>query len=308
LRSTNRKKLRYAQRLIRLLRFVSRLPLPLIHALGILAGSLLWLLPNQQRHIAHTNLTLCFPQLRAAGRRRLLRQSLVETGKTMLELGPLWCWPGTRVLQKIRSVSGEHGWQQAFAGNRGAIIVTPHLGAWEVAGLYIASRYPLTAMYRPSRLGATLDEFIKHARERLGGQYVPAETGGVRAVFQALRRHEVVGILPDQDPDRDSGMFAPFFAQPAFTMVLVSRLALKYQVPVFLIYAQRLARGHGYALHFEKLPEPIRGADLAASVATLNRAVEQAVRRQPQQYLWTYKRFKKRPPGSSKLYQKPSRR
>jgi KDO2-lipid IV(A) lauroyltransferase len=163
-------------------------------------------------------------------------------------------------------------------------------------------------MYRPSRLGETLDSFIKQARERLGGHYVPTDANGVRALFQALRRHEVVGILPDQDPDKESGLFAPFFAQPAFTMVLVSKLAMKYQVPVFLIYARRLPRGRGYALHFEPVAEGIGGADLEESVARLNLAVEQAVRQLPDQYLWSYKRFKTRPPGMPKLYQKAARR
>jgi KDO2-lipid IV(A) lauroyltransferase len=284
-----------------LLRLTALLPLPLTHAIGALLGWLLWRIPSAPRRIAARNLALCFPELTPTERDRLLRRNLMETGRGLLELGPLWLWPGQRVLALVRgSVAGEEALAATVRQQRGAILLTPHLGAWEMAGLYYSSRHPLTILYRPSRLG--LDELSVRGRGRVGGKVVATDARGVRALFTSLRNGEILGILPDQDPGEESGVFAPFFGIAANTMTLVSRLALKTGVPVFLTWAERLPRGRGYALHLRVLPEVTAAASLEVSAAALNQGVEAAVRSLPAQYLWVYKRFKTRPPGEAKLY------
>ncbi|MDG4552183.1 MAG: lysophospholipid acyltransferase family protein [Candidatus Contendobacter sp.] len=284
-----------------LLRLTARLSLPVAHASGAALGWLLGRIPNPMRRVAARNLALAFPEMAVAARVRLLRDNLVETGKLVLELGPLWLWPGARVLALAQgAAAGEEALAEAARRKRGAILLTPHLGAWEMAGLYYSSRYPLTILYRPSRLG--LDELSVRGRGRLGGQVVATDARGVRALLTALRHGEILGILPDQDPGLESSVFAPFFGIAASTMTLVSRLALKTGVPVFLTWAERLPRGRGYVLHLWALPEVTAAATLETSVAALNRGVEAAVRTLPAQYLWIYKRFKTRPPGESKLY------
>ena len=284
-----------------LLRLTARLPLPVAHAIGATLGWLLWRVPNDPRRIAARNLVLVFPDMPVADRNRLLRQNLMETGKLLLELGPLWLWPGARVLALAREpVVGEDALAAAARQKRGAILLTPHLGAWEMAGLYYSSRHPLTILYRPSRLG--FDELSRQGRGRLGGKVVATDARGVRTLLTSLRNGEILGILPDQDPGDEGGVFAPFFGIAASTMTLVSRLALKTGVPVFLTWAERLPRGRGYALHLWTLPEVTAAASLEASVAALNRGVEAAVRTLPAQYLWAYKRFKTQPPGEAKLY------
>ncbi len=285
-----------------LLRLLARLPLPVLHGFAVLPGWLAWLIPNGRRRIAAANLAACFPDWDAATRHRLLRRNLVETGKLFLELGPLWQWDGRRVLDLIVSVEGEEAWRAALAQGRGLIGITPHLGSWEIAGLYISSRYPTTILYRPSPSRLDIDPLISAARGRLGARMTPTDAAGVRTLFQALKAGEVVGILPDQDPGREAGVFAPFFGQPANTMTLVSRLAMKHQCPVYLGYAERLPRGRGYRFHLEPLPAVVSEGPLEASVAAVNAAVEKAVRQLPEQYLWTYKRFKTRPPGAPALY------
>ncbi|QQS53774.1 MAG: lysophospholipid acyltransferase family protein [Candidatus Competibacteraceae bacterium] len=287
--------------IIGLLRLTSLLPLPLTHLIGVWVGSLLRWIPNDLRRIASRNLALVFPEMADVDRDRLLRDNLMETGKLLLELGPLWLWPGARVLALVRgSVTGEEALAAAARQQRGAILLTPHLGAWEMAGLYYSSRHPLTILYRPSRLG--LDDLSVRGRGRVGGKVVATDTRGVRTLLTSLRNGEILGILPDQDPGDEGGVFASFFGIAASTMTLVSRLALKTGVPVFLTWAERLPRGEGYALHLRALPEVSVAASLEESAAALNRGVEAAVRSLPAQYLWAYKRFKTRPPGESKLY------
>ena len=284
-----------------LLRLTSLLPLPLTHAIGILIGSLLWWIPNDLRRIASRNLVLTFPEMPVADRECLLRRNLWETGKLLLELGPLWLWRGERVLALVRgAVADEEALTDTVRRRRGAILLTPHLGAWEMAGLYYSSRHPLTILYRPSRLG--LDELSVRGRGRLGGKVVATDARGVRSLLTALRDGEILGILPDQDPGDEGGVFAPFFGISASTMTLVSRLTRNTGAPVFLTWAERLPRGRGFALHLRALPEVTAAGSLEESAAALNRGVEAAVRSLPAQYLWAYKRFKTRPPGEPKLY------
>lgn len=284
-----------------LLHTTAKLPLPLAHAVGSGLGWLLWRIAgNPVRIIAERNLALCFPELPHHERTALLRRNLQETGKLLFELGSLWLWPGERVLNLVSEpIAGEEMLAEVVHQKTGAILLTPHLGSWEMAGLYYSSRYPLTILYRPSRLG--LDDMSRQGRGRLGGKVVATDPSGVRALLAALRDGEVLGILPDQDPGPEGGVFAPFFGIPASTMTLVSRLALKTKVPVFLTWAERLPHGRGFRLHLRDLPEVTAAQSLVESTAALNYGVEAAVRSLPAQYLWAYKRFKTRPPDAPEL-------
>lgn len=292
-----------------LLRLIAALPLPWVHRLGAFCGWLLWRIPNNRsRRIAERNLELCFPEQSLAERNRLLRQSLMEAGKGLLELGPLWLWPRERVLQLIqKAVVGEETLAGAVNDKRGVILIAPHLGSWEMAGQYYSSRYAMTLLYRPSRL-MEFDILSCRGRSRMGGRLVATNIGGMRALLMALRRGEVLSILPDQDIGSDEGediagrVFAPFFGIAASTMTLASRLARKTGALAILTWAERLPRGQGYILHLRALPEIVEAVTLAESVVALNRGVEMAIRTLPEQYLWAYRRFRTRPPGEARIY------
>jgi len=283
-----------------LLRLMVRLPLPLLHGIGAVLGWLSWLVPNPNNSVTRRNLELCFPTLTPAARRTLARRTLIETGKALLETPLLWLAPGERVLELVREVRGLELVERGLAAGRGVIVVSPHLGNWELCGLYLA-RYGITSLYRPPRKQA-LESLIRIARERLGATLVPTDARGVRALYQALARGGMIGILPDQDPRDEAGAFAPFFGVPAKTMTLLPRLAQKSGAPVLFTFAERLPRGRGFRLHFLPAPAGIHSADIATAVRALNQGVEQCVRMAPEQYQWAYKRFRTRPEGEAPLY------
>ena len=284
-----------------LLRVFSRLPLPVSHVLGTVIGWGLILLPNELRRAARVNIPLCLPELGGAQQRRLLRESLIETGKVFCETGALWHWPAQRLMALVKSISGEEQVKAALAQGKGVIFAAPHLGSWEMMGLYGSTRFPVTSLFRPPRL-AELGALVRRSRERLGATLVPVDAGGVRALYQSLARGETVGILPDQDPGPGKGRFAPLFGVQANTMTLLSRLAIRTGAPVFICYAARLPGGRGYRIHFLPAPAEINQEPLARSVAILNRALESLIRQQPAQYQWGYKRFRTRPDGEATLY------
>jgi KDO2-lipid IV(A) lauroyltransferase len=277
------------------------LPLPLLHAIGVFPGVMLILLPNQLRHAARVNLARCFPELSAGQRRSLLYRCLIETGKTLLETGALWLRPAQRVLGLIRQVDGLEHVEQAQALGRGLILATPHLGAWEVAGLYCAAHYDITCLYRPLRI-AGLEDLVNRARSRAGGHYVPANARGLRTLFKTLEEGGTVAMLPDQEPKSGTGVFAPFFGIPALSMVFLSRLSAKNGTPIVFVWCERLGWGRGYQLHFRQPPELAYARELESSVTGINQAVESCIRECPAQYQWGYRRFRSRPAGEAPFY------
>ncbi len=284
-----------------LLRLLSLLPLRLAHVLGALLGNFFWWLPTQLHRVTAINVRHCFPELSTSAQAALIRVNLNETGKTLLEVGPLWFWEKQRLLDLFVHISGEDAVQRALRKQRGVIFAGPHLGSWELVGAHLSHHYAVTTMYRPPRL-RELEALMVASRERFGAHLVPTTAAGVRNLFQVLEQGGCVGILPDQDPGEGSGAFAPFFGQQAYSMTLLSRLARKTHAAVFFVYAQRLPQAAGYHLHFVPAHPDIAHADAEIAARHLNAGVETCVRALPEQYQWGYKRFKTRAAGDAAMY------
>lgn len=290
-----------AQLITGLLRLSAALPWSVNRALGTALGGFLAYTPNPLRRHSAVNLRLCLPELSARERRRLLHRSLIETGRTALEAGPLWLWPGPCIRALMGPVLNVEPVEAAIRSGRGVILATPHLGSWEMAGHFCSTRWGITTLYRPPRLRA-LDGLLRHSRERFGAHMVPTDARGVRSLFETLAKGGVVGMLPDQDPGQGGSVFAPFFGISTNSMVLLGRLARKTGASVFFGYCERLPGTQGYRFHFLPAPDGIDDADPQVAATAMNRGVEACVRALPEQYQWSYRRFRKRPPGEPRLY------
>ncbi len=278
-----------------LLRANARLPLPFNHALGMLIGTAFTWLPNKRIYTCRTNIRRCFPELSRREQNRMIRGAMRHAGRAIVEAGRMWARPPADNIALLRSIEGEELIQQALDQGRGVILATPHLGNWELAGSYVSSKYPLTIMYRPP-LMTGLDDMIHEGRESSGGKYVPADGTGVRAQLKALNNSELIGLLPDQVP-AEGGIVAPFFGLPALSMTLLSNLARKTNAVVIFTVVERLSWARGYRMKFLPPDEAITTADIDESVARVNAQVEKCILLCPDQYLWTYKRFKNTTPG-----------
>lgn len=287
---------------ILVLGILALLPLKWAQSLGARFGRSQYKKPNSKL-AANTrrNIELCFPELEPDKREELIVASLAETGRSMAEMGMSWLWSPERSLKNIRAVNGEELITETLAAGRGIILIAPHLGNWEVLNLYLSNRYPFTAMYKPPRL-KLMDDLIKRMRARLGSRMAPANASGVRMVMKALKRAEMVGILPDQEPDAPSGVFAPFFGVDALTMKLLPQLARQTKAKVVCGYAERLPDGEGFAIYFREAEAGLDDKDLEQAAAAMNRSVEACVRALPSQYQWEYRRFSQRPEGQPRRY------
>jgi len=279
-----------------LLTVTSWLPLGINHALGALLGRLLALIPNDARRVTRINLARCLPELSDEQRRQLERTSLVEMVRSGLELGPMWLWRQSRCLKLIRNVHGEALLDQAMAAGNGVILVIPHIGMWELIGIYGSSRFAMTSLYRPPRLQG-LDSVMRHGRERFGATLVPTDAQGIRHLYKALSHGELIAILPDQEPRWGNGVFAPFFGLQAYTATLLPRIANKSRATMLLAWAERLPGGRGFDLHFAAVADDCQAADPVRATTAINAEVERCARALPGQYQWHYRRFRTRPEG-----------
>lgn len=281
--------------------WLSRLSLKHAQRLGSFLGRILYWTRSDSARITRINISRCFPELSAQQQEVLARQSLRHTGMLVAELGAMWEWPVERSLALVKEVTGTEHLTEAEKKGNGLILLAPHLGNWELAGLYFAARYRMAALYQPPKI-SELDEYMRAVRERNGSELVPASKRGVMRLFHILREQGVIGILPDQNPEASGGHFAPFFGIPANTIKLVSKLVEKTNAQVLCVCAERLDDHQGFVINIVPADSALYAEDLSTSVAALNRTVETMVRQLPEQYQWEYKRFKKRPDGSKHFY------
>jgi KDO2-lipid IV(A) lauroyltransferase len=267
--------------------WLARLPLPLLHWLGGLFGWAVYLLSPRYAARLRENLARSGVADSADDEKRLRRTNIREAGKGVLELPWVWRRP---LPQVIASIKASNGWAQveaAQARGNGVILLTPHLGCFEIISLYVGTRMPMTIMYRAPRW-QFLDKLMHQGRARGQIKLVGADLGGVRQMFKTLKQGGTIGVLPDQAPGNGEGEWAPFFGRPAYTMTLIGRLVEISNPAVFMCVGERLPGGAGYQLHFSPLEfEP--GVSIPSQ---MNRALEQTVRTLPAQYLWSYNRYK----------------
>jgi KDO2-lipid IV(A) lauroyltransferase len=279
--------LQNAGMLLWLLRNLARLPLGLLHFAGALGGWAVYASSPAMRRKTRDNLA-------TAGlySTRLALASAAAAGRAALETSYIWFRPTPDLLAR----SGPSSFAEFVRGiearrvagdRRGVIILTPHIGSFEVSARIYAAFAPITVLYKAPRRD-DLHQLLKAARTHPQLLPVPADTGGVRALLRGLRRGEAIGILPDQVPSAGEGAWAPFFGRPAFTMTLPARLAEKTGAPVYLVATWRLPRGRGWDLELSQLHEP-------PTPEAINRALESIIRRRPEQYVWSYNRYKAPP-------------
>jgi len=276
--------------MLTLLRWMSRWPLWLLHAVGAVLGWISYgLSPTYSRRFDAN-------AAQAGVARDLARRAIAEAGRLIAELPYLWLRPAQQsILDKVRW-DGVELISAAHAQRRGIVFLTPHMGCFEVTAQAYAERFgpdhgAITVLYRPARK-AWLRSLVDTSRNRPGLAAAPATLAGVRQMMRALRRGEAVGLLPDQVPPDGMGVWAPFFGKPAYTMTLAARLAQQTGAVLLLAWGERLAHGAGYVVHLAPLAAELPIDAQAESAAAINLAMESLIRQCPQQYLWGYDRYK----------------
>ncbi|MGF6147111.1 Lipid A biosynthesis lauroyl acyltransferase [Kingella potus] len=274
-----------------LCRLLAALPLKSLHALAYFWGGLAFYLRREDRERIRDNLRTAALPCGDDDVKAVLR----ETAKGGLELPVAFFRRPGEIETLFRET---HGWEhieEAAATGSGLLLITPHLGSYDLAGRCISQRlpFPLTAMYKPPKIKA-FDAVMQAGRVRGKGKTAPTSVQGVKQLIKALRAGEAVILLPDHVPspaEGGDGVWADFFGRPAYTMTLAAKLAQVKDVQTFFFCGERLPGGTGFVLHIEPLRGTLNG-DKAHDARIINENVEYWVRRFPQQYLFAYNRYK----------------
>jgi len=278
--------------MLMLFRWLARRPLWFLHALGAVLGWLTYAASPTYRRRFQANVRQAGIAPRAA------RGGIFAAGRMALETPMLWLRPAGEPIRPRVQWQGRELIQAALAKGRGVVILTPHMGSFEVtAQAYaqdvVALGQPVTVLYRPARK-VLLRKLMDESRARPGLFTAPATLAGVRQMLRALRRGETVGLLPDQVPPDGMGVWVPFFGKSAYTMTLAARLIQQTGAVPLLIWGERLPHGTGFTVRVSELGETLPASDpgQAESAAIINRAMERLIRQCPEQYLWGYNRYK----------------
>jgi KDO2-lipid IV(A) lauroyltransferase len=274
------------------------LPLALLAPVGRAIGMGAYVLIAKRRRIARTNLRLCFPDLSSEAREQLLRRHFQCFGRALVESSIAWWGSAERLRRVVRIEGREH--VESLKGER-FIGFVPHFVGIELEGLRMTADYRGVAVYVRQK-DKYVDAFLKRKRERFAGTRMIARQEGVKAILRALEGGQALQLSPDMDLGPKDSVFVPFFGVQAATVTALSRMARLMKLRIIPLVVRQLPGGQGYVARFHPPWEDYPGASVEEDTRRMNAFLEEQIREMPEQYLWTHRRFKTRPPGEPKVY------
>lgn len=277
---------------------VARLPLALLFPLGKQLGRLLFRGGGRRRRVTETNLGLCFPDLGPSEVQALAGKVFEAVALGVLELCLVWLNPGRDLRRRMR-VEGAHLFQDALAQGRGLLLLGGHFAALDICAPALSSLGPVDALYRRNR-NPVWECLQVRGRRRCFNAVL--ERKDVRGALRSLKAGRALWYAPDQDYGPKHSVFAPFFGIDAATIAAPARLAAANQTPVLMLTQHRDYAARTWTMRFAPPPPNFPSGDERQDAAAVNLAIEAAVRKHPEQYLWLHRRFKTRPPGEEGFY------
>lgn len=281
---------------------VVQLPYRALLQLGRWLGLGMYRVASERRRVAARNLQLCFPQMPPVERKRLLKENFASTGIAFFEMAMSWWWPQAR-LAKLAHIEGLEHLQAAQRDGEGAILMALHFTTLEIGAALLGQRHTIDGMYREHR-NALFDFVQRQGRERHNPDSLAVEREDVRGMIKLLRKGRAIWYAPDQDYGAKQSIYVPLFGIEAATVTATTHFARLGKARVIPFTQRRLEDGSGYRLVLHPPLEGFPGESEAADALRINQWVEQAVTECPEQYLWAHRRFKSRPAGAPKLYDK----
>jgi len=263
---------------------IGALPLAAVQVIGAFLGVFTYLVSSHYRKLFRAHYLAVTTQYQLP-----VKIWSAAAGSGMLFADSLWVWKNPKKSLDLVEVLHFDIVESALSEGHGLLMLTPHLGCFEVMPRIMAQHYPATILYRPARQ-KWLNEIVEEGRNYPNLHFVPTNLNGVRQMTRALTRGEAIGILPDQVPSGGEGIWSPFFGRPAYTTILPARLANRHQTPVVMFTAVRKKWGAGWLMQAKRIEPFSKEPQIAAQ--ELNLAIENAILCAPDQFLWAYNRYK----------------
>ncbi len=276
---------------------VAQLPFGIQMQIGKFLGWLMKKTSARRRHIAQTNLTLCFPEKSERQRNDILDRNFESLGIAIMETCISWFQPISRLKHRIQ-IEGLEYLEKASAENKGVILLGAHYTTLEIAGKLLDPFADFDALYRQHK-NPVFDYVMYISRLRYCKDVI--ERGNMRAMIRSLKKGNTIWYAPDQNYGAEHSVFVTFFNIPAATITATSRLATMTKSPVVPFSHQRI-NNREYLLRIHPPLQDFPSGDDIEDTQRINHWIEDQVRQMPEQYLWTHRRFKTRPEGEASLY------
>jgi Kdo2-lipid IVA lauroyltransferase/acyltransferase len=287
-----------------LVKALGLLPRSVARGLGAFIGWLAFAAVPRLRRVGLKNLAFAFPEESSAKRARILRSMYRNLGWQLAEFCQMTHYTLEYASRFIRYDGLEH-YLEAKRLGKGVLVLTGHIGAWELSSFYHSlAGYPMSMVIR--RLDNPLvDRFVNRIR-CLHGNRVLHKDDFARGLIAAMRGEDTVGVLMDTNMTPPQGVFVDFFSRAACTAVGIARVALRTGAAVLPGFLSWEPSENQYVLHFLPALELVNTGDddrdAIANTQLFTKTLEDIIRRYPEQWLWVHRRWKTRPPGEPPLY------
>ena len=260
--------------------------------MGRVLGRVMMKIGGTRLRTAQKNIEVCFPELSKQEQQKMVKTNFENTGIALFETGMGWWWPDWRVKRKIH-VSGLEHIEQVKEQGHGVLLLAMHYLCLEFVGRATGHIHPTVAFYRPNH--NELVEYFQHKGRARSNRYM-IEKSDVKGMIKALRDKETCVYLPDQDYGRSRSIFVPFFNVEKTASTIGTMIFAKVKnVKTMMLVPRRLPDDSGYILEFLPVFENFPSGDDEQDITRINKELEQAILRQPEQYMWLHRRFKTRP-------------
>jgi KDO2-lipid IV(A) lauroyltransferase len=276
-----------------LLKFVSRQPIQISRFIAqSLAGLVNFLKISKTSATIRLNLQIALPELTPEQNEKIIQQAIRNELTSYFEFFSIWGANTAKNIARIHSIQGEQLLLDAIKTQQGLVLIVPHFGTWEIMNAYLSQFTEMTILYKPVKNPAT-NQFVREARSRENANLVPTDESGVRQIFKALKQGGTTVILPDHTPNF-GGEMIPYFGIPLATSNLSAKLIQKTKAKSLFLYALR-NKEQGFDMYIEPIDESIYQGNANDGTQVILTAIEDLIRRYPEHYHWSYKRFKANP-------------
>ncbi len=282
-----------------LLRLLALLPFCVIYAISAVLGELLFALVASRRKITLTNLRLCFPEKSEAERKSIARRHFRLLVCSILAMGLFW-WGSAKRLKRLVRLEGLEHLHNAKEQNENVILLAPHFVALDAGGIALSIEHPMTSMYQTNR-NPLFNRLSIQQRGRFNITMFDRKAP-LTSLIRQIRSGKPFYYLPDQNAGAKHGIFAPFFGIEASTFPALGKIASAGKAVVIPCSNRILPWGKGIETKLYAPLEHFPQGDPLADTTAMNKVVEQLAEEHIDDYLWSHKRFKRRPEGEESLY------
>jgi len=293
--------------------FLRFIPLPVLRLLGTFLGSLLWTFASRRKHIARTNLSLCFPYLDLQKRESIAKQNFILVIQSLLDRSWIWHSSESKVRSRLKLSGDPHAIELIKAQHKitlnpleqqtqePLVIFAPHFvgldAGWSALALE-SSKELLTIFTQQS--SSDMDLWVFKGRARFGRVKLFRKVQGVSEIVRALNKGAALYLLPDMDFGEKDTLFVPFFGNQAATVTSLSRFAKISDAKVVSVISKLTP--WGYEIQVSSVWSDFPTSDLRADTGRMNQELQSLINQMPQQYYWVHRRFKTRPKGELSVY------